>query len=113
MSSFGKSSRKASPRSSERAPLRRSAGESQMAVTAIDHSGRVITITSQLLESASSANPTTSPTFVTSVHGAALPTTVWQASSWTASLQHHATAVNKVIGAIASDFEVCRQLGEE
>lgn len=59
-------------------PLR---GESQMAVTAIDHGGAVITITSQLLESASSANPTMSPTFVTSVHGAALVATVWQAKS--------------------------------
>jgi len=77
-----------------------------MAVTAIDYGGRVITITSQPLESAASASPSMSPTFVTSVHGgAALAATVWQATSWTASLQNHAIAVNKVIGSIASNLQ--------
>jgi hypothetical protein len=43
----------------------RSAGESQMAVTAIDHGGRVVTVTSQPVEIASAKNTPHSVAFAT------------------------------------------------
>jgi hypothetical protein len=92
---------------------RRSAGESQMAVTAIDHDGRVVTIISQLAQTASSANTPQSPTFTTSVHGGPLNASMWRAHSRSASLQNHAAAVNQVIKLIASDVDPIDQLARK
>jgi hypothetical protein len=83
----------------------RSAGESQMAVTAIDHGGRVVTVTSQPVEIASAKNTPQSVAFATSIYGGPLDDSSWQAASWSASLRNHAAAVNQVIEAIASDID--------
>jgi hypothetical protein len=83
----------------------RSAGESQMAVTAIDHDGRIVTVTSQLVESANSNNTSQSMAFATSIYGGPLDHSSWHATSWSASLRNHAAAVNKVIEAIALDID--------
>jgi hypothetical protein len=80
----------------------RSAGETQMAVTAIDHDGRVVTVTSQPVEIASSNNTPQSMAFATNIYGGPLDHSSWQATSWSASLRNHAVAVNQVIEAIAS-----------
>jgi hypothetical protein len=76
-----------------------------MAVTAIDHGGRVVTVTSQLVEIASSKNTPQSIAFTTSIYGGPLNDSMWQAKSWSASLRNHAAAVNQVIEAIASDVD--------
>ena len=87
-------------------PRRRpSAGESQMAVTAIDHGGHLVTVTSRLAETASSENSSQSMAFTTSVCGGPLNASTWRAKSWSASLQNHAAAVNHVIKLIASDAD--------
>jgi len=83
----------------------RSAGESQMAVTAIDHAGRVVTVTSQPVEIASSKIGPPYMAFATSIYGGPLSDLSWQAVSWSASLRDHALAVNQVIEAIASDVD--------
>jgi hypothetical protein len=85
---------------------RRSAGESQMAVTAIDHGGRVVTVTSQLAGTSSSENILQGTAFTTSVHGGPLDASMWRAKSWGASLRNHAAAVNQVINSIASDADL-------
>ena len=82
----------------------RSAGESQMAVTAIDHGGRVVTVTSQAVEIASSNIGPPYMAFATSIYGGPLSDLSWKAASWSASLRDHALAVNQVIEAIASDI---------
>ena len=46
-----------------------SAGESQMAVTAIDHGGRIVTLTGQPVEIASPNNTPQSTSFATSIYG--------------------------------------------
>jgi hypothetical protein len=88
-----------------RAGRPRSAGESQMAVTAIDHGGRVVTVTSQHVEFGSSKIEAPDSTFATSIYGGPLNDLSWQATSWSASLRNHALAVNRVIEAIASDVD--------
>ena len=93
-------------RLSTNVPRRRpSAGESQMAVTAIDHGDRVVTVTSQLAETASSENSSQSSAFTTSVYGGPLNASMWRAKSWSASLRNHAAAVKKVIKLIASNAD--------
>jgi hypothetical protein len=82
-----------------------SAGESQMAVTAIDHDGRIVTVTSQPVEIASPNNTPLSTSFATRIYGGPLDALSWQATSWTASLRNHAVAVNQGIEAIASDVD--------
>jgi hypothetical protein len=82
-----------------------SAGESQMAVTAIDHDGRIVTVTSQPVEIAPPSNTPQSTSFATSIYGGPLDASSWWATSWTASLRNHAVAVNLVIEAIASDVD--------
>ena len=77
-----------------------SAGESQMAVTAIAHDGRMVTVTRQLVE-----NTIQSMAFATNIYGGPLGHSSWQATSWTASLRNHVIAVNKVIEAIALDVD--------
>jgi len=84
---------------------RRSAGESRMAVTAIDHGGRVVTIISRLVGTTSSQNTPQRVAFTTSVHGGPLDASMWRARSWSASLRNHAAAVNRVVKAIVSDIE--------
>jgi hypothetical protein len=81
----------------------RSAGESQMAVTAIDHGGRVVTVTSQFVGSCSSKVASQELAFTTSIFGGSLTDLRWQAKSWDDSLQNHAAAVRQVIEAITSD----------
>jgi hypothetical protein len=76
-----------------------------MAVTAIDHGGRIVTVTSQPVEIASPNNTPQSTSFATSIYGGPLDASSWQATSWTASLRNHAVAVNQVIEAIASDVD--------
>jgi hypothetical protein len=90
-----------------RARLRRprSAGETQMAVTAIDHDGRIVTVTTQLVGIAISNNTIQSMAFATNIYGGPLGHSSWQATSWTASLRNHVIAVNKVIEAIALDVD--------
>ena len=73
-------------------PPPRSAGEFQMAVTAIDHGGRVVTVTSQAVEIASKIAPP-HVAFATSIYGGPLSDLAWQAASWSACLRHHALAV--------------------
>ena len=93
-------------RQSTSVPRRRpSAGESQMAITAIDHGGRVVTVTSQLATTISSENSQQSAAFTTSVYGGPLNASMWQARSWGASLRNHAAAVKQVIKIIASDAD--------
>ncbi len=99
----GKDSEDARSRAKRRRPC--SAGETQMAVTAIDHGGRVVTVTSQPVEIASSKNTPQSMAFATSIYGGPLDASFWQATSWSASLRNHAVAVNQVIEAIASDVD--------
>ena len=77
---------------------------SQMAVTAIDHGGRVVTVTSQAVEIASSNIGPPYMAFATSIYGGPLSDLSWKAASWSASLRDHALAVNQVIEAIASDI---------
>jgi hypothetical protein len=60
---------------------RSSAGESQMAITAIDHGGRVVTVTSQLATTVSSENSPLSTAFTTSVYGEPLNASMWRARS--------------------------------
>jgi hypothetical protein len=79
----------------------RSAGECQMAVTAIDHDGRIVTVTSQRVEVLSASGPSHDYAFTTKIHGGSLKDTMWLATSWAASLRNHATAVSKVVNAIA------------
>ena len=88
-------------RRSASAPWR--VGESQMAVTAIDHGDRVVTVTSRLAETVSSENSPQSTAFTTSVYGGSLDASMWRAKSWSASLRNHTAAVNQVIEIIASD----------
>jgi hypothetical protein len=95
--------RRQTPHKSGRPPPR-SAGEFQMAVTAIDHGGRVVTVTSQAVEIASKIAPP-HVAFATSIYGGPLSDLAWQAASWSACLRHHALAVNQVIEAIASDVD--------
>jgi hypothetical protein len=84
------------------APSRpRAAGESQMAVTAIDHGGRVVTVTSQPVAIPSPDGTSQDLAFATNIHGGFLNDTIWQATSWVASLRNHASAVSQVIDAIA------------
>jgi hypothetical protein len=89
----------------------RSAGACQMAVTAIDHDGRVVTVTSQPVEIAFPNTTPPSMLFATSIYGGPLDASSWQATSWTASLRNHAVAVNQVIEAIASDVDRVDQQG--
>jgi hypothetical protein len=83
----------------------RSADESQMAVTAIDQGGCVVTVISQLAETGSSENTPQGTAFTTSVHGGPLNTSMWRAKSWGASLRNHAAAVDQVINSIAWDAD--------
>jgi hypothetical protein len=76
-----------------------------MAVTAIEHGSRVVTITSQLAETASSKNTSSSTAFTTNVYGGTLNASTWEAKSWIACLRNHVTAVKKVVNAIASDVD--------
>jgi hypothetical protein len=92
-------------RRSASAPRRPVVGESQMAVTAIDHGDRVVTVTSRLAEIVSSENSPQSAAFTTSVYGGPLDASMWRAQSWSASLRNHAAAVNQVIEIIASDAD--------
>jgi hypothetical protein len=93
-------------RRSTNVPRRRpSAGASQMAVTAIDHGDRVVTVTSQLAETVSSENSPKSTAFATSVYGGPLNASVWRAKSWSDFLRNHVAAVNRVIEIIASDAD--------
>lgn len=87
-----------------RYPRHRAKGDPQIAVTAIDYRGRVVTITSQQVEIGSSHLTPTDAAFATSIYGGPLNELAWEASSWGASLRHHADAVNQVIEAIASDI---------
>jgi hypothetical protein len=75
----------------------RSAGETQTEVTAIDHDSRIVTVTSQLVEIASSNNTPQSMVFATRICGGPLDHTSWQATSWSASLRNHSVAVKQVI----------------
>jgi hypothetical protein len=89
----------------------RSAAETQMAVTAIDHDGRMVTVTSQPVEIASSNNTPQSMAFATGIYGGPLDHSSWQATSWSASLRNHSVAVSQVIEAIASDVDRADQQG--
>jgi hypothetical protein len=101
---YARTGRGRSPRKAGRSRSR-SAGESQMAVTAIDHGGRVVTVTSQPVEIASSTIAPPYTAFATSIYGGPLSDLSWQAASWSASLRDHALAVNQVIEAIASNVD--------
>jgi hypothetical protein len=92
-------------RRSASTPRRPFVGESQMAVTAIDHGDRVVTVTSRLAEIVSSENSPPNTAFTTSVYGGPLDASMWRAKSWSASLRNHAAAVNRVIEIIASDAD--------
>jgi hypothetical protein len=81
-----------------------------MAVTAIDHDGRIVTVISQPVEIATS-NHTQSMAFATSIYRGSLDQSLWQATSWSASLRNHVIAVNKVIEAIALDVDRADQQG--
>jgi hypothetical protein len=72
-----------------------------MAVTAIDHGGRVVTVISQLVQTRSPSNTSADSAFTTSIHGGPLNASMWLATSWAASLRNHATAVSRVIDAMA------------
>jgi hypothetical protein len=72
-----------------------------MAVTAIDHGGRVVTVISQLVQTRSSSNTSADSPFTTSIHGGPLNASMWLATSWPASLRNHAIAVSRVIDAMA------------
>ena len=76
-----------------------------MAVTAIDHGGRVVTVTSRSVEIASPKIAPPYTAFATFIYGGSLSDLSWQAASWSASLRDHALAVNRVIEAIASDVD--------
>jgi hypothetical protein len=89
----------------------RSAGETQMAVTAIDHDGRIVTVTSQPVEIVPTNNTPQSMAFATSIYGGPLDHSSWQATSWSASLRNHSVAVDQVIEAIASDVDRADQQG--
>jgi hypothetical protein len=78
----------------------RPSGECEMAITAIDHGGRVVTVTSQRVDIAIPSGISADSAFTTNVHGALLDRTVWRATSWAASLRNHATAVSRVIKAM-------------
>src|SRR5690242_13800629 len=97
-----------STESSTRTPVScrsQSGGTSQLAVTALEHDGCVVTITSQLAGIVSSGNPSQATAFTTIVYGGPLDASMWEAKSWLACLQNHATAVNLVVNAIASDVD--------
>lgn len=83
----------------------RFSGEKQMAVTAIDHGRRVVTVTSRQMEIVSSKIEPPDITFATSIYGGPLNDLSWHATSWSASLRNHAIAVNRVIEAIALDLD--------
>ena len=100
LSRSGMPGRSSKASASDRSRL--SAGECQMAVTAIDHGGRVVTVTSQRVDIPASNGTSSDSAFTTSVHGALLDRTMWQATSWAASLRNHSTAVSRVIEAITS-----------
>ena len=72
-----------------------------MAVTAIDHGGRVVTVISRLVQTSSPRNTSADSAFTTSIHGGPLNASMWLATSWTGSLRNHATAVSRVIDAMA------------
>jgi hypothetical protein len=55
----------------------------QKAVTAIDHDGRLVTVTSQPVEIASSNSTPQSMSFATSIYGGPLDDSSRQATSWT------------------------------
>ena len=82
-----------------------------MAVTAIDHDGRIVTVTSQPVEIASSDNKSTSMAFATKIYGGPLDHSFWQATSWSASLRNHSAAVKQVIEAIAAVVDQADQQG--
>jgi hypothetical protein len=83
----------------------RSAGECQMAVTAIDHGGRLVTVTSQRVDIPAPNGTSQDSAFTTNICGGLLNQTMWQATSWEASLQDHVAAVSQVINAIASSAD--------
>ena len=105
MSGHDELGRSGSSRDRQSASAPRRVGESQMAVTAIDHGDRVVTVTSRLAETVSSENSPQSTAFTTSVYGGSLDASMWRAKSWSASLRNHAAAVNQVIEIIASDAD--------
>jgi hypothetical protein len=72
-----------------------------MAVTAIDHDGRVVTVISQLVQTRSPSNTSAESPFTTCIHGGPLNASMWLATSWPASLRNHAIAVSRVIDAMA------------
>jgi hypothetical protein len=94
-----------SQRSTSVSRRRATAGGSRMAVTAIDHGDRVVTVTSRILETVSSENSPDCTAFTTSVYGGPLNASMWRAKSWSASLRNHAAAVTQVIEIIASDAD--------
>jgi hypothetical protein len=72
-----------------------------MAVTAIDHGGRVVTVTSQRIDIPSPSGTSPDSAYTTNIHGGSLNDTMWQTASWPDSLRNHATAVRRVIDTIA------------
>jgi hypothetical protein len=105
MSGHDELGRNGSSRDRRSASAPRRAGESQMAVTAIDHGDRVVTVTSRLAEIVSSENSPQSTAFTTSVCGGPLDASMWRAKCWSASLRNHAAAVIQVIEIIAPDAD--------
>src|SRR5690242_19376512 len=77
-----------------------SAGECEMAVTAIDYGGRLVTVVSRRVERSPSNAPLQTSAFTTNIRGSSLSDTVWEATSWVGSLQNPANAVSRVVTAI-------------
>jgi hypothetical protein len=76
-----------------------------MAITAIDHGRRVVTVTSQCVKPCCSEVASHRMAFMTCIFGGSLNGSSWPAESWADSLRNHATAVRRVIEAIASDVD--------
>jgi hypothetical protein len=82
-----------------------SAGECEMAVTAIDYDGRLVTVVSQRIDPAPSMGALQNSAFTTNIRGGGFSDIVWEATSWVASLRNHANAVSRVITVIESSAD--------
>jgi hypothetical protein len=75
--------------------------EHLIAVTAVDYSGRVLTVVSRAdITSRSVREPAAAP-FMTILFGGPLGQRTWKADTWLESLRNHAMAVSEVIESIS------------
>jgi hypothetical protein len=97
------------PNATHAASSRSSPGECEMAVTAIDYGGRLVTVVSQRVDDPSSMGVLQRSAFTTNIRGGSLSDSIWEATSWLASLRNHASAVSHVVSALETSIALDRK----